>query len=340
MSHAPKTNDSRAKEFDLVFSFLNSPANLARFIELNPRGGLTEIEGIKFEYGNIERLVPYLKSTRNLCNPFRIDPKYICHLDTISAERKRGLELELEVGHMTISSDNLKADLFFVDKNNRPYFISVKDFDKPSKLGQVSRDATYGQAHLHGGLTGIEVPEKSSPLVVNFNETGLSERQFKKLTPGNEKLAYFKHNFYGEWQSLVKISESNALDQIREFCEILRTDRPSLLEFIGNTLGGDLKESKNFYVLLGENAIKLSQVLNRLKELAFTVQIEEYTPRKKTSLIIWLEIKDERYCLTKIEASFDGWRTTVSQTKGIIYYFQQHLKKGNHYKKLLLDIAQ
>ena len=40
------------------------------------------------------------------------------------------------------------------------------------------------------------------------------------------------------------------------------------------------------------------------------------------------------------EPSFEGKKSDVSQTKGIIYHFQHYQDDGNDWKKLFFDIAK
>ena len=339
MSQATRSSASRAKEFDLVFSFLKTPKFLSDYIKSNPAGGKQTFEGIRFEYGQVQRLSTYLDGA-GATSPFDVQPQFVCHLDSLASARKREIEVEFDLNHGDISSENVKADVFFVDLKGRPYFVSVKDDKKPAKLGQVSRDAKFGTARLHGGLPEIRLPNVKVPETFTFNDTALTEKQFSKLTLSDKKFAYFKKQFPNEWADFVKESEDIALVKLRQFCQVLINDRESLIQFVGDTLGSNLKNSPNFYLLIGKQKINLCSALEALSIADLGIEIEEYKPKKKTSIIIWIKYRDQKYCLTKIEASFDGKRQTVSQTKGVIYYFQQHLKCGNHYKKLLLDIAQ
>jgi hypothetical protein len=43
----------------------------------------------------------------------------------------------------------------------------------------------------------------------------------------------------------------------------------------------------------------------------------------KDSWLIYVTLSKKRYLVTKIEPSFDGHEANVSQTKGVIYYFQE-----------------
>ena len=339
MSPAVRKTKSRAKEFDLVFSFLEAPKTLASYIKTNPTGGKPELEGIIFEYGDISRHLKYLNPSK-IKNPFNVHPKFVCHLDNVNVGRKREIERQFVLASESLSSNLVKADLFFVDQAGIPYFVSVKDNDEPSKLGQVSRKMLYGKASLHGGLTGVDVPQANIPSEITYKQTALSEKKFNNLTSADQRFSFFKKNYPKEWSEIVQKSKQSALDQTRQFALTLQEDRASLIDFLGITLAGNLKDSKNFYILLGRNIISFDKAMNALKTMSFEIEIEEHKPRLKTSVIIWVNDGKKKYGLTKIEPSFEGEGSRVDQTKGIIFHFQQHGDSSNCYKKLLLDIAK
>ena len=207
---------SRAKEFDLVFSFYKDPTVLIDFMNGRPRGGSTNFEDIAFEYGEISRHLEFL-GLSDIRNPFDVKPEFVCHLDSVNIKRKREIETGFELQPNSLSSKALKADLFFVDSNNNPYFVSVKDTDKPSKLGQVSTETFYGQAHLQGGLHGIELQPDKIPDEFTYRQTGITSSAFKNLSAGDKKFAYFKFNYKKEWLELVNASKLNALTQVKKF---------------------------------------------------------------------------------------------------------------------------
>jgi hypothetical protein len=92
--------------------------------------------------------------------------------------------------------------------------------------------------------------------------------------------------------------------------------------------------------VFGDKFVNLATVVKKLKETELSVTFEEYNPRGKSSMIIRVAIKNQIYCLTKIEPSFEGKSPSVSQTKGIIYHFQQYQDHDNNWKKLILDVLK
>ena len=339
MNPATRKTKSRAKEFDLVFSFLNAPKALSGFIKSNPTGGSPEFEGITIEYGDISRHLKFLNPTK-LNNPFGFSPKYVCHLDNVNSDRKREIEIHFGLAPQSISSNQVKADLFFVDETGEPFFISVKDIDEPSKLGQVSREVHYGKATLRGGLAGVDLPHDRIPLQINYRQTSLSEKRFENLTVADQRYSYFKKNHTADWEKIVTESKTHALHQARQFAQVLKEDRDSLIDFLGATLAGNLHDSSKFYLLFGGNVVNFKNAMDTLRTKSFKIQIEEHRPRLKTSLIVWLIDEKKKYGLLKIEPSFEGEGVTVDQTKGIIFHFQQYGDEQNSYKSLLLDITK
>jgi hypothetical protein len=160
------------------------------------------------------------------------------------------------------------------------------------------------------------------------------------LRPRDRLFAYFKHNFADEWSDYCEARLENANSQILKLGLMMENDRNEFIQFLGQTLAGNLLGDPNYYLVIGSHVVHFNSVLDRLRELDFTIKTEVYKPRDKASFIINFEVGDEKYCVTKIEPSFDGASISAEQTKGIIYYFQQHQKDGNNYKKLLLDVTK
>jgi hypothetical protein len=116
----------------------------------------------------------------------------------------------------------------------------------------------------------------------------------------------------------------------------------ALSEFIEKTFAGNLGNSENFYLVLGNTPIQFLSILKSIRKLSPKVSLEIHQPKNKTSLIINLELNGKIYSLTKIEPSFEGAGSKISQTKGIIYHFQQYpnTSNSNHFKKLFFDISK
>jgi hypothetical protein len=338
VADARRTN-SRAKEFDLIFGLLEFPEKLAFQINQNPNGATVDFEGIRFEYGNVARLVDHLDAS-NPTKPFNFEVSYVCHLDGVPISRKRLIEHHFGLVEGSISIKNCKADLLIVDREGIPYFVSVKDPSKPTKLGQKSGALSFGNARLHGGLKGVSIGGLSVPGVFSYIDTNLTEKSFSKATHADQVFSYVKKHFPAEWKKIVAESEIQALNDLRNFCSVLINDHESLIDFIGVTLGGNLRTDSNYYIVSGDDVTNLCEVVNALRKTPFKATLKEHTPRRKTSIILKVEIMNTTYCLTKIEASFEGRKSNVAQTKGIVYHFQHYQEYGNDWKKLFLDITK
>ena len=126
-------------------------------IAANPTSVDLELEGLRFECGNVGRLLPDIQ-VDTAAWPHSWKPTYISHLDSVSASRKKEIELQFNLRPGSITSPQRKADLLFIDDKGKPHYISFKDTDKPCKLGQVSRSEKYLKANLGGGHL-VDLPE-------------------------------------------------------------------------------------------------------------------------------------------------------------------------------------
>jgi hypothetical protein len=174
-----------------------------------------------------------------------------------------------------------------VDTSGKKYFISVKDGEAASKLGQISTPTNYGSAHLNGGINFMKPVGNSLPKVILVGDTGLSEEQFEKIGAQDKYFAFIKENHPALWKQFVDKAEQLALEEIREFGSTLNKDKNSFISFVGQTIAGNLSNSEDFFLLVGEKVIQLSKALNMLKSAETAIYSEEYMPRRKTSLIIW-----------------------------------------------------
>ena len=333
-----RSNQSRAKEFDLMFGFLNNPSVLHKSLKKNPRGAEVEIEGITFEFGNIALLLPSV-STTNPIKPFDIKPKYVIHVDRLSTARKRAVEERFKLLEGVLSSQRSKVDLCLIDDEDCPFYISFKDASTMCKLGQISREESYGEAKLKGGRL-IEIDNAHIPKQIESSMTSISKSRFGRLGPTDRKFAYVKRNLKKEWTKVVRENLQNAYLQLEQFGEILSNDPESFQAFVRTTFTGVVPNLENFYLLLGEQPIGFQELMSRIKRAEFRVIPEMVKTDQKKALILKVTYQEKEYGLTRIEPSFDGHGAKTLQTKGIIYYFQQYPNHGNHYKQLFLDVMK
>ena len=335
---AKRANQSRAKEFDLMFGFLNNPTDLHKAFKANPLGTKVDIDGITFEFGNIALLLPSVKST-NPIKPFDIKPKYVIHVDRLSTIRKKAIENRFKLLEGVLSSQRSKVDLCLIDDEGKPLYISFKDASSICKLGQISREESYGNAKLKGGRL-IEIDNSPVPEQIDYSMTSISKSRFSSLGPTDQKFAYIKRNLKKEWAKIVQENLQNAYSQLEEFGDILSRDSESLQAFIRTTFTGVVPNLESFYLLLGEQPISFKELMSRISHADFQIIPEMVKTDQKKALILKVKFQEKEYGLTRIEPSFDGHGAKTLQTKGIIYYFQQYPNHGNHYKQLFLDVMK
>ncbi len=329
-----RDNSSRAKELGVMLGYCSKPEELLSLMNKHPSGNLATISGVKFEWGLIRRLLNQSASIPIL-QPIKIKASHVCHLDGILAGRKTAIEKELGLDCGVLRS---KADLLLVTKSVDTFLISLKDDSGASKLGQKSGKMMYGKALLEGGLLKeLKLPLKPE---VGFADTDLTDEQFKKLNKKDRALAAYKKSNPAEWNNYVDEAMLGALQQLRQFGLTLTEDLGSLKAFLLSTLVGLDWLPKNYYVVLGEKVIDLARVLKKIEKAKVTTEI--INTENKSSLLVNLKIDGNNYCLTKIEPAFDGAKSNVSQTKGVIYYFQEYSKSPEikSYKQLLIDLSE
>jgi hypothetical protein len=339
MPGAPRQTLSRAKEFNVILGAVSSPRALSRLISARPSGAAVEIDGVSVEYGNVRSLVSYLNPGQAIF-PFNFQPAFAVHLDSVKAARKKQIEIQFGLPAGSITSQNSRSDVLLISDMGVPYFLSVKDTAQKAKLGQVSTRTTYGGATLTGGLAGLSIPSIKYPSNIRHTDTALSPSQFDKISEQDRKYAFYKKNHSNEWKQLVESRVDVAVKSSIRLAESMSRDPDTFFAFVESVLAGNLAESPNFHLLLGNRSIRFTDAMKRLRRSRIRVEYEVYRTRAKTSVIIWVEVLGNQYCLTKVEPAFDGGSLRASQTKGIIYYFQQHVGSTSSYKQLLLDIAK
>ena len=333
-----RATDSRAREFDLLFGLLEMPKKLRDLISVKPDGARQEFEGIVFEYGNISQIEPFIE-VGNPITSFKVDPKFAFHVDNLKSERKLEIQDEFDLVDGAISGRDTKVDLLLIDGSYRPFYISFKDAENPAKLSQVSTHTTYLNGKLEGGIGPIKIDARV-PKVFDAAEINLNDAQLKKLRPRDKSFAYFKNKFPDEWDEYCRTRLQEAMQQVIDLGDLMTQDKHEFIHFFGKSLAGNLLGDQDFYLLVGEQVVHFETFMERLRGTDFKITTTIHKPREKESLIVNLEIGNQKYCITKIEPSFEGSSIATEQTKGIIFHLQQHQKDGNNYKKLLLDISK
>jgi hypothetical protein len=316
-----RKNKSRAEELNIFIKIFNGDAtNLIQFLRNNPNGGIYISNGKKAYFGKIERLLPYING-RSIVNLDIKNIKEIYHIDTVSKKVKENVIKDLNIDKSLI---NKNVDLLIINEDRVPYLISVKDSKNTAKLGQQSTERIYHRAILKGGLL-LEISFINKiPNSIEFSKTSLTEEQFNKLNLKDKEFAFLKSNYKEEWDRYVIETYDNAYRQLDNFGQKLISDKETFISFLKIVLTGSEVLNEVTYILINGNLIKLKHIFEALSRSQFELIISSYTTKNKKSLIIEVKIADVIYGVTKIEPSFDGAKANVSQTKGIIYYFQEY----------------
>jgi hypothetical protein len=336
--NTPRATSSRSKEFDLMFGYLKSPEILQNVMSSKHLGARESLEGIVFEFGKITRFRKKIDVSRPV-KPFDVSPVYIGHVDSIPANRKRELEIEFKLPEGTLVAADVKVDLMIIDSDLEPYLISFKDGETTAKLGQVSRRTSYGDVFLEGGIDpsviGAEVPENLA-----YTDTSLTSKGFKSITRQNRQFAWLKKKHPKEWQKYASTKLHEAYLQVDALGLAMQSDHETFFQFLEKTLAGNLATNDDFYLVVGDQPLHFRSVMDRLRKTELSLDLESYQVQRKKSLVINVSVDGTKYCITKIEPSFEGAGKKVLQTKGVVFHFQQHMKTGNHYKQFLFDIAK
>jgi hypothetical protein len=335
-----RKNTSRSKEIDIVINAFKDDINIFKeYVINNPFGGNFFKNNLFFKYGNIERLIDTINWKLDIFDTPIKDIIGIFHLDSISILEKKSIEKELNL-QSGILTNKSKADILVLTKYDK-YVLSFKDGTVASKLGQVSTEMRYNQAVLRGGLIlPFSHPIETKDIEINQKLTGLSISQFEKLTYKDKYFAFIKKNHKELWNKYISETYQEAIEQLINFGIVLSKDKESLTHFILITLFGRVNVPQYYNLLINDKLILSDKITKFLKNSSYTIECEHYRTEKKFSLIIYIVFDGVKYGITKIEPAFDGARENVSQTKGIIFYFQQYPALENHLWHLLKNISK
>ena len=351
----PRDTKSRAQELQFMLGYLDEPLLLLQKFTSQPDGGSITLEEIYFEWGKIEKFLPHITLDdyqKHVGEVLALNPQYVCHRTQLTSDQKKEILRRFGIPKKVFSSQN-KADLILVDRDNIVKYISYKDLNaSTAKLSQTSsKKQTYGTAELSGGLTGVNFDLFEIPVNgFDHTHTCLDEEKFKKLkSNADKKRAYVKKEYSKRWCELVEKRMDEAYNCLEAFGQSLESNQENFIQFVKKIfVGGAVNVDQN-YLVLGDRAINIASLLEKLESENYSVQVELYPTENKFSLIVWVTFNEQRYALTKIEPSFEGAKCDVSQTKGVVYHFQQHPKpqiqssvvnEDKNYKDLLRDICK
>ena len=351
-----RSNTARAAE--LIAAAINCVSgNNASEVEqvfhefrLRPDGGSYRHKtGSTLMWGDINRLVEFLPEVRDvslkdLAGQYLVPSsgtrQFIIHIDSFKSSARDSLVLPTNVQGLLGRSLG-KADLLLVDEQSI-LKLSVKQPDsKEVKLGQQSAPTTYDflpvKFTLSGGKNFVGMNRAVTKLTSRLKEeltrpNALSADQWSKLakSPEQQKLAIVKSSWPSEWSAIVSSALHDAGQSLDGFLAAAfpsshRDHARNLGEILRHRLLGSATGAGQMWITSKAGPYRLDEAINNLS--AISGLRAEWTRRAsgkgKDSWLIYATLFKKRYLVSKIEPSFDGWEADVSQTKGVIYYFQE-----------------
>jgi hypothetical protein len=328
-------NSSRSKELNFIGELLGIQREFLNVIKRNPHGARIKINGVYVEYGNIQNIAESIQ-LHEMQLKLDLKPIAIYHLDNIAPRRKK----EIEKQH-SLRRDSLKtkADILVIAEHGN-YFISFKDDKKPAKLGQVSSLLYVNDIFLKGGhLITPELPKHE----FSYLDTNLTRDQFSRLNYGQKQWAVFKRSSPIDFDLIVRESLVKAQSILDDFCTELISNDDNLKNFLRKILVGKNGDPRETYVFLKDQLFNLDDLIDNLGDNHRDYFVADYeSSNNKASKLVGRIYNGKKYYITKIEPSYDGSKSTVSQTKGIIFYLQEYAGSDgkSSYKSLFKDIAK
>jgi hypothetical protein len=347
-----RLNTSRSLELLVIAANLNlKPSELEvngliNAFKTHPMGGThTTHLGTSVHWGNIHRLVQDLmplgqeglaSTLSHIALPRSHPPRFLVHLDSF---RKATALPVSDLVIPTVARVKGKADILIVEADGIRE-LSVKDSSGgENKLGQQSKRESYnfsGAAHtLSGGFNFASLQDRlqiiKGSVNLNIRPASLSEDQWGRLK--NEQyriLAIAKDSDPVGWDNFVIAALEEAGKELDAF---LGTAFPIVPHAHGRHLATILAhrlidgetDGHDEWIVSQQGAFRLDAAIAYLAQMT-NVKVDwerRNSPRGKPSWFVYASISGGKYLITKIEPSFDGARRGVSQTKGIIYYFQE-----------------
>ena len=315
---AARKNISRSYELNLIgYSLFKECYNdFLEYLKSHSDGSIFSFRGVSFHFGNINRLVNYLDLNKDISSIDIPNIKEAYHIDSISAECKKKLLKEYGFNKGEFN----KSDILIIAE--KEYLISIKDTSTTCKLAQKSGEITINDTKLKGGLV-----DPTNNFMINktikYTDTNLTQKQFSKLNNKDKTLSYIKKEFPKKWDNLVVKTLEDAYSQLLFLQKSLKNSNTTLVSLVKLVLTNSLTISENFYIWLDPNLCSVKNIIEIISDKKCQINAEIYKTANKQSLVITIEYNKKEYGITKIEPSFEGARDHISQTKGIIYHFQQ-----------------
>ncbi len=246
----------------------------------------------------------------------------------------------------------IKADIFVIqDGQLQVLGLSVKTGTGESevKLSQQSTPVTYNfvpnSFTLSGGLgiRSIKIVEDLFHSIkipdLRPSNTALDITQFNKLNTKDRKYAVIKYRYAEAWKEMIERANQEAKTSLGQFSEAISGENEfaakNLQELLRHRLAGGTGYPGMYELWLSSynGPVNLTAMFNREEGFPginrLWGEFREATSGGIDSLVIRARnTRGKEYVVCKIQPSFDGWQQDVSQTKGIIYYFQEGRQLG------------
>jgi hypothetical protein len=313
----------------------------------HPSGGTYEhTNGTRLVWGNVERLLGSTGHTQiadvgraivQYQLPRSQPPRYVVLMDSLlnGATTLTGVS---DQAMAILKNVKGKADLTVIEDDvirelsvKRPNLTEVK-------LGQQSRREDYqfrsSVSTLSGGKNLPNLREAMSDLTRGLGEisrpNSLTEYQWGRLTEDDKRLAAAKQLFPDQWKEIVRHAMTDAGAELDSFLtDALPTNEQehsyNLGVLLSHRLIGGMTEGHEEWITSAHGPFRLELAIQKLADTSALRATWSRQPSKsgKDSWVITARVGNRRYVICKIEPSFDGAKPEVSQTKGVIYYFQE-----------------
>jgi len=321
-------------------------ATLRRMAE-RPKGSVLQlVNGATLVWGNIEGLIgsrghveisEFTNAVRQYHIPRAKPPSYVVLMDSYKSSGTSHSGVD-ESAIQVLAQVKGKADLTIIEATTVRE-VSIKRQDsKEVKLGQQSRREEYDfkplGAELSGGkgLNAIRdgLQKLSTLTSVGQRPPTLTEAQWLRMTDEDKRLSILKSSYPADWKGMVERSMQEAGVQLDRFLGHAFSDEKALHAhnlgvLLDHRLIGGMTEGHEEWMTSLSGPFRLDKAIHNLSQSGSIAVNWARRPSRsgKDSWVVSAVYKGKQFIICKIEPSFDGARPEVSQTKGVIYYFQE-----------------
>ena len=312
-----------------------------------PKGSTLNLtNGATLVWGNIEQLVDNrghveIAELSNAIRQYHIPrsnpPSYVVLMDSYKSSDANHAGIDAAALRV-LSKVKGKADLTVIEKATIREVSIKQQESKEVKLGQQSRREEYEfepkRAELSGGkgLSAIQSGLSQFSALTSTRERppSLTESQWLRMTEDDKRLSIIKSSYPSDWQKMVQLSMQEAGAQLDSFLEHAFSNNKSLHAhnlgvLLTHRLIGGMTEGHEEWMTSLSGPFRLDRAIEAVsKDRGMEINWARRPSRSgKDSWVITAACNGRQYVICKIEPSFDGARPEVSQTKGVIYYFQE-----------------